>query len=489
MASAIALALGSAGPALADTAVQSRADAAPAQFSTGGAPNATFGGSSAWYPGNAGPNTGGVSANAQLSGSVAFGGSNVALSGFVNLGGPLTSRSTASSPIDTDAASGALGSNLSFQPGADPAQPATIDLLAAGGNSAVPSSVADQVTLQLGAFASETRFVNGQLQPDQYRVGQADLVVHSPAVKDAAAQLYQALGAVDRDIEQTVSQNVPLTTLKNLVGGTLPTPTLTVHSNTRDKIFSAFLAKPLTSHNRVVTIDFSTGTVTVHLDQIPAGGINSQPANKELVNSSDYPLIATTVHDLMHDATNIAIGTIEHSLDAVQIGLNWSGPLGPSDTVNVSWNFSLQQAVTGTMPRATNNSTGLVGSITGTTLVTTLNTLTIAGNAVGQLFLPAYNLIIANGGNGVFDLLINQIKFGFTSSVVNMLQPVFGMAAQVVSVQVNHQTTSTCTTSGGAQLPNAHSISAFSIGFLQSSNAARLDLGQSASSVTLADCR
>lgn len=460
----------------------SGAEAAPVKFTAGGNTIIRLGGSDAAFPGNPGPNTGTIPGNVELG----------PLAPFLSFGagGLLTSRSQASSPVDTSAASGALGENLSFEPGANPSQPLSIDLLALGGGGGLPAGLLDKIFLQFGAFAAETKFVNGVLQADKYRVGQADVVIRSPLVKDASAQLYQAIGGVDRQIEQIVNSNVNLGALQALIGGVLPLPSLTVESNMRDKIFASILAQPITSHNKLVTIDFSTGTVTIHLDQIVQGGLNNQPPNTELISSNDYPLIATTIHDLMHDVTNIALGTIEHSLDAVKLTLSWKGPVGPlgTDTLDVSWTFTLQQAVQGALPAPVNNSTGVVGTTLGTTLVTTINTLRTAGNAVGLLFKPAYDLIIANAGNGVFDLLINQLKFGFTSSVVNMLQPVFGMVAQVVSVQVNHQTTGTCTNGVGAAVPNSHSLSALSVGLLQRSDAARLDLGQAAGWVTIPGC-
>lgn len=475
---------------------QSMADAEPVSFSLANAQVASLGGSVAWFPGNAGPNTGSIPGSASLGGTIPFGNGSVPVGNILGIpGGLLTSRSQATTAIDTRAASGALGANLSFEPGADPSQPITIDLLALGvpgggvpGLLGVPAGLLDKVTLTLGAFAAETSFVDGVLQGDRYRVGQADLVLRSPAVKDASAQLYQALGGIDQQIEQIVNMNIT-GTIQNLTGNLVPAPQLTVTSKIRDKVFSALLAQPLTSHNKLVTIDLSTGTVTIHLDQLAAGGINNQPPNKELIDSKDYPLIATTVHDVMHDATNIALGAIEHSLDAVAIKLTWAGPVGVlGDRLDVCWEFSLDQAVKGTMPPAVNRSTGVAGMALGNTLVATLNTLTTGGNAIGKLFVPAYDLILAHAGDGVFDLAINQMKFGFTSSVVNMLQPAFQAAAQVVSVQVNHQTTATCQDGAGAAKPNAHSVSALSVGVLQASNAARLDFGRAYSEVTLPNC-
>ncbi|SEC50716.1 choice-of-anchor G family protein [Arthrobacter woluwensis] len=482
-------------PAAADTPSSSSASAAPVSVSFTGKNAVTWGGSSAAYPSNPGPNYGYVPNDVQLgSASTTIGGASVALSSLVRLdsGGLLTSISQAGSALNSRGASGALGQNFTFPTTGDPSQAAHIDLIKAGAGSTIPAGLVDSVTLDLGAFASETSFVNGRLQdpdgvggPGRYRVGQADVTVKSSAVKNAAAQLYNGLGAVDRKIEQIVNQGVPLNKLNGLLGVVHPTPTMTVQSNTRDKVFSKLLAQPLTSKNKLVTIDLSTGTVKVHLDQLASGGLNSQSPNKELIDSKDYPLIAQTVHDLMHDATNIAVGAVENSLDAVKIKLSWVGPLLLSPNgLNITWSFTLKQAATGTLPAPVNNSSGLLGGVVGS-LVTTLAK---SANVVGTVFRPVYNLVIANAGDGVFDLLINQIKFGFTSTVVNMLQPVFTAATQVVSVKVNSQSTETCTPAGGAPVPSSHSLSALSLSFLKSADGARLDLGKSSAKATPAGC-
>ncbi|MFJ3958971.1 choice-of-anchor G family protein [Arthrobacter sp. NPDC090010] len=493
----VALSTAAAGltPAAADPSASAGASSAPLSVSVTGKPAVVVGGSSASYPSNPGPNYGRIPNDVQLgSSSVNIGGTAVALSQLVKLdsNGLLTSISQATSPLDSRGASGVLGQNGAFPATGDPSQALHIDLLKAGGAASLPAGLVDTATLDLGAFASETSFVNGTLQdpdgvggPGRYRVGQADLTVASSSVKNAASALYNSLGAVDRKIEQIVNQNVKLSSLNGLLGVALPVPTLTVQSNTRDKVFAKLLAQPLTSHNKLVTIDLSTGKVTIHLDQLTAGGLNAQKPNTELISSKDYPLIAQTVHDLMHDATNIAVGAIENSLDAVKLKLNWVGPilLSPSG-LNINWTFTLKQAATGTMPAPVNNSTGLLGSLVGSVVTT----LAKSSNLLGTAIRPVYQLVIANAGDGVFDLLINQLKFGFTSSVVNMLQPVFTAATQVISVKVNSQSLGTCTPAGGTPVPSSHSLSALSLSFLKSLDGARLDLGTSSAKATPAGC-
>ncbi|MEV4899462.1 choice-of-anchor G family protein, partial [Nonomuraea sp. NPDC055795] len=400
---------------------------------------------------------------------------------------------------DTDAASGMLGG------AAGPASPVSVNLLALGGATLVPSGLVDKVTATFGAFSSRTTFVNGKLQPDEYRVGQASLLIGSPAVKDAASKLYQAIGGVDRLIEQMVNQNADLALLKSLTPPGAPSPTLSVQSNIRDKIFGKLLAKPLTSHNKVVTIDFSTGTVTVHLDQL-IGGLNDKPANTELISSKDYHLITQAIHDVMLDAGDIALGTIRDSLDAVKLTLRWAGPVGLAGKLDITWSFTLRQAINGTMPEPVNSSTGEAAP----TAAALLSALTKGVSTVGKVFKPASDLILANAkddsmpraaraptaagpdrakaDDNLFDLLITRIKLGFTTTVTDMLLPVFTMANQVLSVHINHQEPQTCTLTSGVRLPNARFTSALSINFLKATVAVRLDLGVSTGSVAIPDC-
>jgi hypothetical protein len=451
---------------------ESRADAAPVLLSLLGDPAAALGQSSAWFPGNSGPNTGSIPADADLA----------ILDTVVDLGDILllTSRTEATSPVDCSARSGALGENLSFEPGADPSEPLVIDLLTAGGTE-LPAGLANILHLELGAFAAETTFVSGELD-NRYRVADVDLVLGSPAVATAAAELYEALRAVDTQIEQLINGVISAGVLQGILGSIpgVPVPTITVDSNIRDEVFADLLTQSLTSANEAVTIDLSTGTVTAHLDELVEGGINNQPPNTELINANTYTLLTTPIQEILSDAASASLGSIDGALDAVTITLNWSGPT-IGGTVNVNWTFTLQQALTGNMPAPVNTGTG-TGLALGTVLVTAL---VAADDVIGALFTPVYNTIIADGA---FDDLIDDVVDDFGGSVVDVLDPVFDLVAEVVSVQVNHQTWETCTNGDSEEVPYQNRISALSVGLLQDADTARLDLGWASCSVTLPQC-
>ncbi|PZR52140.1 hypothetical protein DNL40_13070 [Xylanimonas oleitrophica] len=406
--------------------------------------------------------------------------------------GLVGSQSEASSPRDARAVSGLVGPDGSVDLSDDPARfgAASIDVLSiadATGASAITDLAIDQLELHLGAFGAEVVAQDGVIQdqngvggPGQYVVGQADLLVASPVVEDAAATLYDAAGAVDTAMEQLVNENLDLgllTALLEVVPG-IPEPTLTVDSNMQDTLFQRLTQQPLTSANQLVTLDLSTGELQIHLDKIAdaanEGGINDLPANWELIDDTTYPLIAETVHELMQEATNILVGAIEESLDAVSLEIAFydDSPLG---TLDVRWSFSLGQALSGDLPPVVDDSDG-VSAVLGGTLATTINGL---GDATSPIFSVLYDLIISDAGNQIFELAVNDLKFAVTSSIRALLSPLFDVLTQLVSLQVNHQVTETCTTAEGEVLSGLD-LSALSLGLLQAADGARINLGNAA---------
>ena len=87
----------------------------------------------------------------------------------------------------------------------------------------------------------------------------------------------------------------------------------------QDEIFADLLAKPITSTNKLITIDFSTGQLQVHLDQLAHNGLNNLDPNSELLTSKVYPMIAETVPGMagartaMGDSIGLAIKMFESS--------------------------------------------------------------------------------------------------------------------------------------------------------------------------------
>ncbi|WP_161606403.1 choice-of-anchor G family protein [Microlunatus speluncae] len=434
---------------------------------------------------------------------VQFGDVSIPLNDVIDFGamGALGSSSEAGSATATRSVSGLLAEGGSVKLSGDDASfgAATINLLSlseSAGVEGLTDLAIDQLELKLGAFGSEVVVEDGKiLDPDgvggpgQYRVGQADLLLRSPLVGDAANGIYGAAGAVDTTVEDLVNKNLDVDALTGLVSGVpgVPTPTVTVDSNMQDTLFQRVLNQPITSHNKVVTIDFSTGELQIHLDQVVGkGGLNAQEPNAELISSEIYPLIAESIHDIMHDITNLLVGAIEDSLNAVTITVQFADDKGlVGGNLDVTWTFTLADIASGDLGEVTDNSSGLIGGTAGTALATAIQTL---GSTVGPVLAPVYELIISDAGDHIFELVINDIKFGITSSIVNMLSPLFEVLNGFVSLQVNHQEIGTCENSAGEDVTNSLDLSALSLGLARSADGGRLNLGNSSTRFTPVGC-
>ncbi|MFC7022186.1 choice-of-anchor G family protein [Promicromonospora thailandica] len=411
--------------------------------------------------------------------------------------GALASTSEASGPADAHAVSGLLGADggVTLDGAEDAFGTASIDVLSLArlaGVDGLTDAVVDQLTIELGALGAEVIAEDGViLDPDggvtgpgQYRLGDGTLLVHSPLVEDAAAGIYDIGGAIDAQIESLVNETFDLSALTALLAAVpgIPEPTLTVDSDLQETLFQSVVGEPITSANQLVTLDLSTGELQVHLEHLVEGndpwgggddvGMNGLAPNYEVLDDQTYPQIAEGVHEIMQEATRILIGAIEDSLDAVTINIAFydESVLG---TLDVSWSVPLADAVNGDFPLVENNSTG-TQAITGTLLATTINGL---GTAAAPLFGTVYDLIISDAGDQIFELLINDLKTGITSTIGAALSPVFDVLVQFVSLQINHQETAVCTTADGAELLGQVEVSALSLGLVQSADAGRISLG------------
>lgn len=434
---------------------------------------------------------------------VQLGDVSIPLNDLIDFGsiGALGSSSEATSATSTRSVSGLVAEGGSVTLSGDDASfgAATINLLSlseAADVEGLTDLAIDQLELKLGAFGSEVVVEDGKILdqdgvggPGQYRAAQADLLVRSPLVSDAANGIYGAAGTVDTTVEDLINDKLDVAALTGLLSAVpaIPEPKVTVDSNMQDTLFQRVLNQPLTSHSKLVTIDFSTGELQIHLDQLAGkGGLNAQEPNAELISSEIYPLIAESVHDIMHDATNLIVGAIEDSLDAVTITLQFTDDYGlVGGKLDVSWTFSLADIASGEVGEVVDNSSGLIGGTTGSTLTTTINTL---GSTLGTVVSPVYDLIISDAGDHIFELAINDIKFGFTSTIVNMLSPLFDVLNEFVSLEVNHQEIGTCKNTAGEDVTNSFDLSALSLGLARSADGARVNFGNSSTRFTPEGC-
>ncbi|TCJ30386.1 choice-of-anchor G family protein [Nocardioides jejuensis] len=478
-------------PAGADTVVVGSTAQASASFLAGGGQSVA--GSSATWSTDPGPNQSGQFTAFPYAGLVR---------GDVDL---LASRSTTTSALDASAISGVLGSTgaITFTSPDGGVQPITIDLLGAMRQSGadLTGALVDQAELRLGVGGSEITARGGRmLDPDgvggpgRYKVGQADLDLHSPAIDDAAAQLYDAVGTFDTLTESTINKALSLTSLTSKLpaGATL---TARVHSRMQDTIFKRLLAKPITTKNHVLTIDFSKGKATLHLDQAMHGqqvvdgpllpgetvrpgdpnGLNNQNPNTEIIDDEIYPMIAETIHDLINEVVTIAVGEVQAALSSVTVDFitQLKSPLG---TATSAWNVNLG----GTTARpATCLPTGTAGPALCKTLNGLVNTVLVP--LANKAVYPLRDLLIGDAGANLYGLAISDLKTGaLTIPLRKALDPFLAAVTKYVSIQVNSQRTTTCVSRTGVRRVSGIDLSAFNVAVNRAAGGPSIGLGNSA---------
>ncbi|MDO7867686.1 choice-of-anchor G family protein [Nocardioides jiangxiensis] len=478
-----------AGAASADT----EGDTAHASASVLGDGSTAAGYSEATWDTDPGPNSSGPVTTLPFSDVIAFG-----------QAGAMKSVSTTTSPVDGTAISGLVGSDgqVTLDSAEGGFAPATVDLLAAmrKGGADLSDSLVDQALLRLGIGGSQVVAHDGVILdqdgvggPGRYRVGQADLELHSPKIDEAAAMIYDAVGRADRLTEDTVNKMLSLTTLTSKLpaGASL---TARVHSDMQDQIFRDILAKPVTTKNKVLTVDFSTGRATLHLDQLMHGeewvdgpllpgqyvregdltGINRQQPNTEIIDDEIYPMIAETIHDLIDEVTTIAVGAIDGALASVTVDFTATlkSALG---TGTATWSTNL---MTPQVKPATCVATGVGGPVMCTLLTTAINT--VVAPLANQLLVPVRDFLLGDDGANLYGLAIADLKTGMiTIPVRDAIDPFLQALSQVVSLQVNSQRPSYCTASDGTRRLSGLKLSAFSIALARSSSGPRVGLGNS----------
>ncbi|MGQ7788990.1 choice-of-anchor G family protein, partial [Nesterenkonia sp. K-15-9-6] len=305
----------------------------------------------------------------------------------------------------------------------------------------------------------------------QYRVGEASVLLTSPAVEEAAAMIYDTIGEIDATMEDTVNDLLDVADLISVIPGA--SLSAEVSSNMQEEIFAAILAEPITTNNQVLTVDFSTGTAQLHLDQLLSGelrpgqptGMNNQNPNTELIDDEIYPMIAETVHDLMEEVTNITVGAIEGALASVTI--DYEATLGGA-TATGSLNLMGDEI----------NEFECSGGLPG--VCATLSAVT---GLLQEAVVPVRDFVISDAGQEIFDLLIRDIKTGaITVPIREALEPFIETLATVVSVQLNHQVEEYCETPEGEQRLSSLEVSALSIGLFEG-DGARLNFGNAGARV------
>lgn len=491
-------------PALADVDTQpdeqTESAASIIDLSLLGTELAGGGSTRALFPSGPETDEGGLDASLLGSEVLDLGGLQLPIDQIIDYGelGALLSKSTATDGKNGEAITGIAGGDGAVTlDGADSDfGTAKLDLLSlfrATGVDGLTDEIVSKAELTAGVGGAHVQAVDGEFQdPDgvggdgQYRVAEANLEVVSPVVEQISAQLYDAIGQIDQLTEDTVGGMNELTGLITSITDSLGavadvTLDYSIESNMQEEIFQEILAQPITSKNEILTIDFSTGSIYVDLDKVYSGerpegpdlpdGINNQNPNTELISTEIYPIIGESVHDLINEVVNVAVSAVEGALGSVTLDLT-AGASALGQGATASWSVNLMGDE---VEPVSCEPDGIAGGPLCTTLETAINT--VVGPIIETGLIPIRDFILSDGGQEIYELAVTDIKTSaMTVPIRTVLEPVFTLLSQVVSLQLNRQVVETCEGPDG-EVTESLEVSALSLGLIQSVDAGRLNLG------------
>lgn len=391
----------------------------------------------------------------------------IPLDEFLSFGeaGAIHSESTATDAKNGKAVTGIVGADggLTLDGKDSEFGTAKVDLLslvAATGKSDVTKGLIDQADLNFGLGGSWVEAVDGEFQdPDgvgkygQYRVGDAKLELHSPAIEDAGDGVSDAAGQMEDEVADAVNDALGLG--KALPGMTVDT---TVTSTIQDDVLDAILREPITTDDGLATIDLGEGSVEVDVARIGGNddgvidrpvGINNQDPNTELIDDETYPFIASSIHDAIEKVIDVAVDTAIESLRSANVNVD----ITALDGTTASWDMDL----TGEVSNYSCESAGATGAVSCTTIDGVMKTMeTVMG--------PVYDTLSDPSGL-LYDAFTTIKTDMMTVPIRAALDPFLKLIADnLVSLQINHQETTECTTADGSKAVNGVKVSALSLG-------------------------
>ncbi|WP_434593582.1 choice-of-anchor G family protein [Brevibacterium sp. 1718] len=397
---------------------------------------------------------------------------------FIDFGqaGAIESESTASDAKNGKAVSGIVGADggLSLDGKDSDFGTAQVDLLsivAASGSSDVTDGLIDQADLNLGLGGAWVEAIDGEFQdPDsvgkygQYRVGDAKLQLHSPAIDDAGDGVSDAAGEMEGEVNDALNEALGLTDL--LPGMTVDA---SVESSIKDDVLDAILLEPITTDDGLATIDLGEGSIEVDVGRIGGNddgvidrpvGMNNQDPNTELIDDETYPFIASSVHDVIEKVIDVAVDTAIESLRSATVNVDITAP----DGTKAGWDMDL----TGKVSNDSCDAAGATGTVTCGTINTVMKSMdTVMGPVYDELSDPS----------GLLYKAFTTIKTDMmTVPIRAALDPFLKLIADnLVSLQINHQETTECTAADGSTTVNGVEVSALSLGV--GDGTARLGIG------------
>ncbi|WP_426823501.1 choice-of-anchor G family protein [Corynebacterium halotolerans] len=178
---------------------------------------------------------------------------------------------------------------------------ASLDLTSVLGLNEALAPLLDEASLNLGTLSSAAWNENGT-PGSNYQIADAELVIDSPLVGDAVDTVQEAVNGLDGTLNGLLNEEGVVNSILGLVSGLgeiIGTGISLSAEIPLADINNALLAEPLEDESGLVSIDLTTGQISVDLEQLHTDGLNSLPADTSLLSDAQLSRITDTVTSLL----------------------------------------------------------------------------------------------------------------------------------------------------------------------------------------------
>ncbi|WP_194293017.1 Ig-like domain-containing protein [Streptomyces smaragdinus] len=287
--------------------------------------------------------------------------------------------------------------------------------------------------LSFGAIGSEATLASDGTLTRTTHIADATLTMTSPLIGDMVTQVNSAVSTLTtalNGLQSTITSavNSSVTQIINLVGGITGTAntntTVSVDASRLDQAVADVLSAPLSTS--LVTIDPSTGTITVNL----AGGIdlNNIPPNTTLLSPEIMQQVSADIATLMNQLQSNLDAVINDALNYVDVTVHSTTAItapfiGQIAGLTIDYTGTVKDLINGTAPIAIDG-TGLLAPVPLDAAAT------IIQNTVAAAVNSAAGAPIATAGAAV-DAAVTTAS--------NALAPAMALVGQAAQVNLNVQ--------------------------------------------------
>ena len=400
------------------------------------------------------------------------------------------------------ASSGLLGEEGAIAPAAgnDPSENAYLDLAPILGAAGLDGLLED-ARLELGAISASAAIAEGGEPEGEYQIAGGTLLLTSPVVSNLSGSLVDVLGDVSDPInalageggviDQTIDPLLDgvtsaLNTVLGLVGSVDDLGVTATVDVDLEAAVQSVLAEPITSDDSVVTIDFSTGEVSVDLARLVAdtqggdydGTLNGLPANTELLDPDlVQAALDGAIGSVFDQIPALVVNAVTDALNAVDVNIELYGEInslvGNIGTVDVVLSGTLGDfigAEGSQAPDVDTSGTSIVGLPVGTLLQPVLQAIT---NTILPALVTPLSAAITDAG--ALDTIFRPV----VEAANTVLQPLFGLVTNnLLSLTANVQETGgTFTHENAVDTENTFTERALELTLLPNSPILQLALG------------